>query len=277
MLVDEGFKVVSVDASDQMLKHALKARWEKRKDPKYDEWGKLSLIMNGLAHEFFKLKTLGYTSEKHGSTGKITKYFFPRVEQAYRVLRNIDVTYQVAQTLTSHGGFAQYLFSFKLRDSPHCACDPAKTRRAARSRGLQYDPSGACGIGGGDKRPGFGAALPEIQWNTSKRKKNVSFCGMVVERFIEEANWKTLYRNVQHFQPGVQFDAMLCLGNSFAQLIDEFGDQREQLEALRNFALCLKPGGLLIIDHRNYDSIIDSGATPNKSLYYNVRLKRCPK
>ncbi|GBP03246.1 Glycine N-methyltransferase [Eumeta japonica] len=39
MLVDEGFKVVSVDASDQMLKHALKARWEKRKDPKYDEWG----------------------------------------------------------------------------------------------------------------------------------------------------------------------------------------------------------------------------------------------
>lgn len=40
MLVDEGFKVVSVDASDKMLKHALKARWEKRKNPKYDEWGK---------------------------------------------------------------------------------------------------------------------------------------------------------------------------------------------------------------------------------------------
>lgn len=39
MLVDEGFKVVSVDASDKMLKHALKARWEKRKDHKYDEWG----------------------------------------------------------------------------------------------------------------------------------------------------------------------------------------------------------------------------------------------
>ncbi|GBP03248.1 Glycine N-methyltransferase [Eumeta japonica] len=86
---------------------------------------------------------------------------------------------------------------------------------------------------------------------------------------IEEANWKTLHRDVQRFQPGAQFDAVLCLGNSFAHLLDEFGDQREQLEALRNFALCLKPGGILIIDHRNYDSIIDSGDTPNKSIYYN--------
>ena len=39
MLLDEGFKVVSIDASDKMLKHALKARWEKRKDDRYDEWG----------------------------------------------------------------------------------------------------------------------------------------------------------------------------------------------------------------------------------------------
>lgn len=38
MLVDEGFKVVSVDASDKMLKYALKARWEKRKERNYDEW-----------------------------------------------------------------------------------------------------------------------------------------------------------------------------------------------------------------------------------------------
>lgn len=45
MLVDEGFKVVSVDASDKMLKHALKARWEKRKNPKYDEWGMLEKIL----------------------------------------------------------------------------------------------------------------------------------------------------------------------------------------------------------------------------------------
>ncbi|GBP03225.1 Glycine N-methyltransferase [Eumeta japonica] len=151
MLVDEGFKVVSVDASDKMLKHALKARWEKRKDPRYDEWG-------AYGDHRAQSKCMG------------------RIDKAHLI--------------------------------------------------------------------------------------------------IEEANWETLYDDVQHFQPGAQFDAVLCLGNSFAHLLDEFGDQREQLEALRNFALCLKPGGLLIIDHRNYDSIIDSGATPGKSIYYNCNQKR---
>ncbi|GBP89234.1 Retrovirus-related Pol polyprotein from type-1 retrotransposable element R1 3 [Eumeta japonica] len=61
-----------------------------------------------------------------GSTGKITKCFFPRVEQAYRVLRKIEMTPQMAQTLTGHGRFAQYLHRFKLKNSPYCACDPAK-------------------------------------------------------------------------------------------------------------------------------------------------------
>lgn len=40
MLVEEGFQVVSVDASDKMLKYALKERWERRKEPGFDNWGK---------------------------------------------------------------------------------------------------------------------------------------------------------------------------------------------------------------------------------------------
>lgn len=39
MLVEEGFDVVSVDASDKMLKYALKSRWERRKEPAFDQWG----------------------------------------------------------------------------------------------------------------------------------------------------------------------------------------------------------------------------------------------
>lgn len=59
MLVDEGFNLVSVDASDKMLKHALKARWEKRKNPKYDEWGKWKQILT-----VTKLSTgLGYAGK----------------------------------------------------------------------------------------------------------------------------------------------------------------------------------------------------------------------
>lgn len=45
MLVEEGFSVVSVDASDKMLKYALKKRWERRREPSFDNWGKIIFIM----------------------------------------------------------------------------------------------------------------------------------------------------------------------------------------------------------------------------------------
>ena len=31
----------------------------------------------------------------------------------------------------------------------------------------------------------------------------------------------------------------------------------------------LKPGGILIIDHRNYDYILKNGRAPKKNIYYN--------
>ncbi|GBP65867.1 Putative 115 kDa protein in type-1 retrotransposable element R1DM [Eumeta japonica] len=63
-----------------------------------------------------------------GNTGEITKCFFPRVEGAYRVLSRFTITPLIAQTLTGHGGFAQYLNRFKLKDSPYCACAPDKVQ-----------------------------------------------------------------------------------------------------------------------------------------------------
>lgn len=38
LLLEEGFEVISVDASDKMLKHALKARWDRRKEVAFDNW-----------------------------------------------------------------------------------------------------------------------------------------------------------------------------------------------------------------------------------------------
>lgn len=86
---------------------------------------------------------------------------------------------------------------------------------------------------------------------------------------IEEANWLTLYDDIQD-QIEAGFDAVICLGNSFAHLMDATGDQREHKRAIKNFEKCLKPGGILLIDHRNYDNILETGATPAKSIYYNV-------
>ncbi|XP_053594618.1 glycine N-methyltransferase-like isoform X2 [Microplitis demolitor] len=38
MLIEDGFQVVSVDASDKMLKYALSDRWDRRKEPGFDKW-----------------------------------------------------------------------------------------------------------------------------------------------------------------------------------------------------------------------------------------------
>lgn len=71
---------------------------------------------------------------------------------------------------------------------------------------------------------------------------------------------------------GEGFDAVICLGNSFAHMHDSFGDQREQKQAIKNFEKCVKPGGFLMIDHRNYDNIMNTGSTPSKSIYYSVSV-----
>lgn len=97
-----------------------------------------------------------------------------------------------------------------------------------------------------------------------ERRKDSRFDNWV----IEEANWLTLYDDIKdHVHGG--FDAVICLGNSFAHMPDNYGDQREQKQAIRNFEKCLKPGGILCIDHRNYDSICSGGSAPSKSIYYN--------
>ncbi|XP_069743863.1 glycine N-methyltransferase isoform X2 [Narcine bancroftii] len=90
---------------------------------------------------------------------------------------------------------------------------------------------------------------------------------------IEEANWLTLPLDIQ--KPGDGFDAVICLGNSFAHLPDFKGDQSDQKLALNNIASMVKPGGILIIDHRNYDAILETGQAPKgKNIYYKSDLTR---
>lgn len=56
------------------------------------------------------------------------------------------------------------------------------------------------------------------------------------------------------------------------------GDQSEHRLALRNIASMVRCGGLLVIDHRNYDHILSTGcAPPGKNIYYKVGVSSpCP-
>ncbi|PNF13848.1 Glycine N-methyltransferase [Cryptotermes secundus] len=101
----------------------------------------------------------------------------------------------------------------------------------------------------------------KARWN---RRKEEAFDNWV----IDEANWLTLPNDIAEIL-GDGFDAVICLGNSFSHMPDTTGDRQNQRLALKNFEQCVKPGGLLLIDHRNYDHILQSGHTPSKCIYYN--------
>ena len=86
---------------------------------------------------------------------------------------------------------------------------------------------------------------------------------------IEEGNWMAIQESDIPIPEG-GFDAVICLGNSFAHLPEFSGDQENHKIAVKNFHDVLKPGGLFFIDHRNYDAILDTGKAPQRNMYYNV-------
>jgi SAM-dependent methyltransferase len=49
-----------------------------------------------------------------------------------------------------------------------------------------------------------------------------------------------------------RFDALLCLGNSLPHLLSEVDLSR----AMGDFAACLRPGGMLILQNRNFDAVV---------------------
>ncbi|HRP69560.1 MAG TPA: class I SAM-dependent methyltransferase [Turneriella sp.] len=73
------------------------------------------------------------------------------------------------------------------------------------------------------------------------------------------ADWRWLNRDVHE-----KYDAIICLGNSFTHLFSE----RERRKALAEFNAALRHNGVLIIDQRNYDSIIDQGYNSKHAYYY---------
>ena len=55
---------------------------------------------------------------------------------------------------------------------------------------------------------------------------------------------------------------------SFFNICDRFL-LRDHKRCIQNMYDMLKPGGILIIDHRNYDYILKNGRAPKKNIYYN--------
>ncbi len=73
------------------------------------------------------------------------------------------------------------------------------------------------------------------------------------------ADWRWLNRDVLG-----RFDAVICLGNSFTHLHNE----RDRTKTLAEFYAALVHDGVLILDQRNYDRILDAGFASKHKYYY---------
>lgn len=73
-----------------------------------------------------------------------------------------------------------------------------------------------------------------------------------------QADWRWLNRDVHG-----KYDAVICLGNSFTHLFSE----RDRRKSLAEFYAALRYNGVLILDQRNYDRILDGGYA-SKHIYY---------
>jgi glycine/sarcosine N-methyltransferase len=73
------------------------------------------------------------------------------------------------------------------------------------------------------------------------------------------ADWRWLNRDVYG-----TYDAVICLGNSFTHLFEE----HDRRKALAEFYATLAHDGVLILDQRNYDAIIDNGYSSKHTYYY---------
>ncbi|MFT4798479.1 MAG: SAM-dependent methyltransferase [Candidatus Azotimanducaceae bacterium] len=73
------------------------------------------------------------------------------------------------------------------------------------------------------------------------------------------ADWRWLNKDVHR-----KFDAIICLGNSFTHLFEE----QDRRRSLAEFYAALKHDGILILDQRNYDAILDNGFSSKHKYYY---------
>jgi SAM-dependent methyltransferase len=74
-----------------------------------------------------------------------------------------------------------------------------------------------------------------------------------------QADWRELSRSIHG-----KYDAIICLGNSFTHLHDD----HDRRAAVAQFCAALRHDGILILDHRNYDKMLDHGFASQRKYYY---------
>ncbi|MFO7758159.1 MAG: methyltransferase domain-containing protein [Roseovarius sp.] len=130
-----------------------------------------------------------------------------------------------------------------------------------RARGKERILDVACGTGFHSVRlteAGFDVTAADGSANmVAKAFQNGQERGLILK--TAHADWRWLNRDIHG-----KYDAIICLGNSFTHLHEE-NDRRR---ALAEFYAALKHDGILILDQRNYDAMLDQGFSTKHKYYY---------
>ena len=94
----------------------------------------------------------------------------------------------------------------------------------------------------------------------AKARENAENAGLTKVPF-HSVDWTRL---TAVFPKGA-YDAIICLGNSFTHIFDE----ETRLKALQEMHAVLKDGGIVVLDQRNYDAMLDQQESDGEhSTYY---------
>lgn len=130
-----------------------------------------------------------------------------------------------------------------------------------RARGKETVLDVACGTGFHSVRltqAGFNVTSADgSAAMLAKAFENAQSRGLILKTV--QADWRWLNRDIQG-----KYDAIICLGNSFTHLHEE----QDRRRALAEFYAALKHDGILILDQRNYDAILDRGFSTKHKYYY---------
>lgn len=91
----------------------------------------------------------------------------------------------------------------------------------------------------------------------SQAFENARRAGFIMQTI--HADWRWLSRDIHN-----KYDAVICLGNSLTHLFSE----QDRRKALAEFYTALRHDGVLILDQRNYDGILDNGFSSKHVYYY---------
>ena len=175
-------------------------------------------------------------------------------------IRNEDTGLEHEQYTPDFADYWDDLVGWEKRE----AAEGGFYERLLNNDSCEYIADVACGTGYHAitlAKNGFQVVAADGSANMVKKtEENAKKMGVQLEDTMA-ADWVRL----TEYLGENSFDALINLGNSFTHLFEH----EARRDSLQEMFKVVKPGGMVIIDHRNYDSMLEHGYSSKHNYYYS--------